>query len=440
MAIHDEFVLAITNQTKKEESIENENIIHFTGFVYFIAKGEDRFLPPYLPAFDFHLDRQTYFSIRSDSIENEQSTIVGLYSDKNRMRMLFDQIRGIGTRIYSNAADNIQTLVDYILSPDMAIVENKSLVIFTNDPTIPWHWMFHPKKKEFLIDNIPIGTIFLDETRSSLEKYLKRKKRIDNFQEEKYTSKVEALKDKKVLFIEGEVFHAGKMDIPDIIQILQNFFNNDQKENEDEKSYISPKTIGSKTYKSIIETITANEETRENLKIIHYSGHIKRDEEENKTYMNPIKDEKIFSSAFQGNSEEDLYLSEPLVFLNGCGSGNVDIIDKSASFATSILNKGASACIITLSDVHSKKAFELSREFYNILFCIDEYEDINYGRALMMARNKLDKEDPHRFLFHLYGDPEAKLCYVKAASDPYIEIANDFVSDVSKWRGLDDNY
>ena len=127
----------------------------------------------------------------------------------------------------------------------------------------------------------------------------------------------------------------------------------------------------------------------------------------------------------------DKYDSEPLIFLNGCNSGEIfDIWYKSANLATALLNKNASGCVVTLSILEDKSASMLGKLFYRVL--LENYADITYGETILEVRKRIrqkDPTDPIRLLFHLFGDPNAKLIYIRSPSD----YAVDFLKGI-RWE------
>ena len=423
--IHKENLFKCNNcGTINNINIELDNYINFTCFLSFLSKSDDTYLPPFLPAFNFSINKNYYNGI-IEHTQNLGELIIHNYNVNNKI--IIDEIENIGSRIFT-VDRRFQEALEKIAEESY-----ENIVIFTNDPHIPWQWVYIINEKKFLIDIFPCGTIYTERIDDSRENFFRKK----NWSFKRQHVDENYFENKKVILLWGESGEKSNIEklthcqdeIINIGNTFEKYFSagnifhipsiNDQDENID----IIKNNMGDQ-----VSALTSRKSIRKDLKIIHFAGHIGT----KKTYENDIQVEQtmlclgnrdedfILSSDFQGEK----YESEPLIFLNGCYSGKIfDVWSKSADLATTLLSKNASGCIASISMIEDESSSLVSKLFYEILF--ENPEEINYGEALFKVRQKIKKENPYdpvRLLFLLFGDPNAKLVYTKAKNELLLDI------------------
>ena len=104
--------------------------------------------------------------------------------------------------------------------------------------------------------------------------------------------------------------------------------------------------------------------------------------------------------------------SNPVVFLNGCSSGEIkNLWHKHDNLATEFLDCGASACVVTNYQIPEISAKNFAQKFY--FYFINQ--KLTVGQSLQQARLDMAKPefsgdmnpdyDITRYLYNLYGEP-----------------------------------
>lgn len=390
-----------------KEKIENSGEpLKFTCILSFLSlgkEGNESYLPPFLPALRFKASAHQYARLYEQTLKLGDLIKEGYQKNKNE---IYNKICGIGSSIFD--FNEMTNAWKKIFNEDTC----DTVVIFTNDAFIPWQWVCDLNNR-FLIDKVACGTIFANEKTQDIT--MERKA--------KWNENVkEAFKGKKSLLIYDNYELPGpQKEIeeiePTIKKRIKDIDHICPRDENDNKINLADK---------VKEETVLNDE---DLELIHFSGHIVSKEGEN--YLipgDPDTSEGIKGSDFQGE-----YSSEPLIFLNGCFSGQIfDLWDKSANIATNLLNKYASGCVVTISNIPDISSIKFSKRFYDYL--LENPGDVTYGEALLKVRKDIyeeDKKDPTRFFFHFFGDPNAKIIYTKGKSE---EIMDSVLTEFSKER------
>ena len=160
---------------------------------------------------------------------------------------------------------------------------------------------------------------------------------------------------------------------------------------------------------AFVEKILMIQKEKKNLRIIHYSGHVEHGG------LAAGKDE-FLAPGFLKDAYGLSFSSEPIVFLNGCCSGEVlDVWDKYKNLATEFLACGASTCVVTDFPVPETSSRNFTRLFYQHLVGSSRSvgESLRRSRLEIGQLNYSGKNDPEyditRFVYNLYGEPTAKL-------------------------------
>lgn len=272
----------------------------------------------------------------------------------------------------------------------------QEISIRTNDVEIPWEWVYFEDKEKFLCELFPYGKIFLEEIKLiSLPRKPIRScdKRIED-----------QLKESVVLILYDKGGSEGLEKLPyveDEINILIKLFKNSGIPSENIFPIDGSKTEAESDFIKVITT------RRENLKIIHFAGHI-------------MKDSLLMSNGGRIECSEimditaDGKLNAPLVFLNGCFSANiVKEWKQEKNLSTAFLISGASGCICTRMSIGDENASNFSRIFYKKLLSKDEDAPTTIGSVLQTARQEFkascSTKDFSWLLYTLYGNPSCEI-------------------------------
>jgi CHAT domain-containing protein len=153
----------------------------------------------------------------------------------------------------------------------------------------------------------------------------------------------------------------------------------------------------------VMEIRRLNEE-RKNLRLIHYSGHF------DNNALELSEEEAITVAILEANNLK--FLTQPLVFLNGCASGRLENLwEKSRNLSTVFLARGAGACVVSLLKMENLTAGRFAQKFYEHFLAdgTTAAEALRRTRQEMKSRELFRGYDPAydvtRYFYHLYGDP-----------------------------------
>ena len=160
---------------------------------------------------------------------------------------------------------------------------------------------------------------------------------------------------------------------------------------------------------AFVEKILTIQKEKKNLRVIHYAGHVEHGG------LAAGKDE-FLASGFLKDAYGLSFSSEPIVFLNGCCSGEVlDVWNKYRNLATEFLACGASTCVVTDFPVPETSSRNFARLFYQHLVGSSRSvgESLRRTRVEISQLNYSGNGDPAyditRFFYNLYGNPITKL-------------------------------
>jgi hypothetical protein len=257
-----------------------------------------------------------------------------------------------------------------------------------NDLSIPWHWAYHRESNTFLCDLFPISYSLAIE-RANLKN--------EDSGEHRFSTQFNK---KAALFLYGTWSGEPEKELKEAekeINSIQGFLK------------IRNQVVAESTnnVEFFLSKLTEFVSQGLNLRIIHYTGHI----ENSRLEVDPAN--FLEPGTIQGRGLH--FHSRPIVFLNGCNSGNVGyLLDKYDDLATEFLASGAAACIVTNHDIIETTARRFSEIFYTNFI----QKKLSVGEALRQTRiglsnlktkNKYDPAcDITRYFYNLYGDPTVK--------------------------------
>lgn len=325
----------------------------------------------------------------SSNIANCRRDILSQLRELNKGYMTLDLLRdNVGKRLKTHLGLNK-------LFTSLQRFEDKEISIITNDVQIPWEWVYFEEKGKFLCELFPYGKEFLERIESISPPKEEPSEVIPKLADQ--------LKKSYVLILYDTGGSRGLASLPSVrveikdLQILleetgipkKNILTIDGGKKDAESSFMDIITKGA-----------------ENLKIIHYAGHIMR----NSLYMT--------SGEIECKEIEDATahkkLSAPLVFLNGCFSADIlEEWEQEKNLSTSFLMAGASGCICTRRDIGDTVASDFSRKFYETLLSKDNSAPTRIGSVLQSARQEFKKgcseNDFGWLLYTLHGSPSYEL-------------------------------
>ncbi|MCA1568648.1 MAG: CHAT domain-containing protein [Acidobacteria bacterium] len=269
-----------------------------------------------------------------------------------------------------------------------------NLVIYTNDPSIPWQWAYDSEKDVFACERFAMGKIFMQEVNKGrgdqLQSFVSRNKQVD-----KNGQPLVVLQDKSALILVGD-WPGHINEIPKAARegdLLKSTFR--------QKRFGEVKLIKGND----VQFSEALRVMADKLKIIHYSGH------SSEKGLLPTPDAVLSPHDIFENPRA--LSANPVVFLNSCLSGVVKKIwEQEASLATAFLASGACGCVVTslpVSDIASEK-FAIA--FYEMALKGESAPSIGEIVRLIRIEQAQDEEiknDLTRLFFDYYGDPRTRL-------------------------------
>jgi hypothetical protein len=384
----------------------------FTGFLSVMARREGKHIRPFLPFFTFEVSSGYYEELLSE---------INYLNDKIRISYpghpeeVTHYIREIGEKILG-MGDSLKMVVDRVLrSSD----DFQSLVIFTNDASIPWQWSYSTTEGKFIITEYSCGTIFVDNPRQYAPRPPDPKSgvgtRRTGVREVRQEELLSALASKKAFVIsagpDASLPSIGREHESISRELISSGFEQENivflsdllaaERGASEKSH-SPAALVRREL-AVMEP--------DDLAIVHFCGHLgacdpsARLESGDSSKCVPWL--QITDNPADRILAEDLdraLKGEPLVFLNGCTSGAVgDMWNKSASISLDFLNRGASGCIVTAAIIEDTASSEIAEIFYNHL--LRAPYRVTYGHALWKTRQDIIHRyglwNPMPLMFHL---------------------------------------
>jgi CHAT domain-containing protein len=264
--------------------------------------------------------------------------------------------------------------------------ENLHLNLMLENPLIPWHWAYQASQDKFLCEKFPFSYVLLTEKTGAEHHSVAFPKQ----------SAVDSSRQPAVILFYGDWkghFKELKQVRAEIEQ-LQQFFN---------KHAIRIYNV----YESgdqLVAAIQQIQQRNENLRVIHYSGHI------NQNFLD-LGNSEFFDVSFLADAYGIKLSSRPVVFLNGCRSGFIkNCHQKYSNLVTGFLGCGTGACVVTQFPVPEGMAKNVALRFYD--YFLDK--SCTAGQALQLTRIDLGQEttdsllnpadDITRYFYNLYGD------------------------------------
>lgn len=325
----------------------------------------------------------------SYNIFNLRRDILGQLNNLMKKSMTIDLLRDeVGVKLKTSLGLNA-------LFTSIQKYTGQEMSIHTNDVEIPWEWVYFEEEGKFLCELFPYGKVFLEKINLIPPPRKPISSRIKRIEDQLKESVVLVLYDmggseglRKLPYVKDEIDNLIRL-FKNAGILRKNILQIDGSKKEAESDFMN-----------IITT------RRENLKIIHYAGH--------------IKEESLFmtSGMIECKEIEDATahkkLNAPLVFLNGCFSGNIfEEWEQEKNLSTSFLISGASGCICTRRSIGDKTAHNFSRMFYEKLLSKDEDAPTTIGSVLQIARQGFKMDCPTKdfswLLYTLHGDPSYEL-------------------------------
>lgn len=366
------------------------------------------FMPPFQPFFVPDPSKQ-YMLYLDTCLKSVRKSVAGFerqpetYTDEAKIEVL-RQIREIGLLI-SKIYEHFPSIMSLLKEHDVT-----HLLIYTNDISIPWQWCYNKGTGNFLCEDFALGQIFVENLDESLEKW---RRWLPSVSAQEGTPD-STLANKSAVLIGGFYGDDKSRAITHEIKTLERMFRGEGLF-APEKVYTIHKVESHRD-----KLLTLMEEVTSTAKIIHYGGLIEQD----KLLMSTDTADIIAPEFIRGRTRIFNFASYPLVFLNGCNSGEIDDVwNKAAQLSTAFLDANASGCVVTSLPVGGNTCVQMASDFYAEV--LDQEDPCTYGEALQRAvRKSKDRDlwDPMRLFFVLYGDPRSQLIY----PSPFID----------RWRQL----
>ncbi len=365
------------------------NLIKFRG-EYLLTNSYEA-IPPQLKNlefFDRHQEQKTPFPIKEIKLQRIEQKIERLWEaycralgGKKTTSSPLQLLKEIGEGIfnYFGARGLFQEL--FQINP-----ENLHLNLIMENPFLPWHWAYHPVMEQFLCEKFPLGYSLMPERTATEICRLPDQQQIAS----------EAVRQPAVILFYGDWkghFKELKQVKAEIEQIRQLLVKNaiqiyDVYESGDQ----------------FAEAFQQIQQRNENLRIIHYSGHI------HQNFLD-LGNNDFFDVSFLADAYGIKFDSQPVVFLNGCRSGLItDYRQKYSNLVTGFHGCGAGACLVTQFPVPEGAAKNFALRFYHYFL----EKKCTVGQSLQMTRIDLGKEpllpglipenDITRYFYNLYGD------------------------------------
>ena len=314
------------------------------------------------------------------------------YSEKgdlSRLGELLEKLQKIGLILFHKFSCN--KIFEELFNRESI----SSLVIYTNDPDIPWQWTYHPASKLFACERFALGKLFLQDVNA--DQLNSMQTLVASHEKDEGSLDLRSfLQRKSALILVGDWKDDKENALPrashEAARLLQTFRG---------KAFGTVKLVDGDDVQFLADMHTMAHD----VKIIHYAGH----SSEKGLVPSPSG---VVSAAEIANSAKRLD-SNPVVFLNSCVSGEVvDVWQKGANLATAFLALGACGCVVTSFPVGDHAAEEFSMDFYTEV--LTEDNTVSIGETvrrirIKQANDKVLRNDLTRLFFDYFGDPRAKL-------------------------------
>lgn len=328
-------------------------------------------------------------ALKSQRLEQEIVQLWKIYSSylrtgESRSVKSIDLMKKIGTQIYRYFG--LAGLLDQLFEDNSS--EDLHINLMLNDHSIVWQWAYSEQKDQFLCEKYPLSLTY--------EPIQKDDALGDSANSKFRGNSISTNYECAVLFYGDWKGHSRELKkVPEEIDCIERILH---------KRQIKTYRVYQNT-DEFVDTINQINDRHENLRLIHYSGHIDKD-----TLAPGENDFLPLNYLRQSYGME--FPSRPMIFFNGCHAGyDLDPHQKHPDLSNEVLNCGAMACIITRFQIP-----ELSAKNFAILFY---HHFINKGKtagqALKFTRHDMTRTnspesinpdyDITRYLYDLYGEP-----------------------------------
>jgi hypothetical protein len=318
-----------------------------------------------------------------------------LKTNKPDATRCIDRLKKIGNQIYLYCG--LTGLLEHLFSMESS--EKQHLNLIMNDPVVSWQWAYDEARDHFLCNMFPVSITFSRLDEESINEKDERKLRGNQtyksapcailfFGDWKGHSK-ELKKVREEIDVIGKMLERKKVRVNYVYQDIDQFME-------------------------LVRKLNAK---NENLRLIHYSGHIGENGLE-------LAENEFLAFQLLHESYGLQLPSRPLVFLNGCRSGAFDQSrQKHDSLAMEVLRCGAAASVVTRFHIAELSAKNFAERFYHHFVNGKK----SAGMAMRLTRLDLARAeftngmnpdyDISRYFYDLFGD-------VNTIFNPWIKLKN----------------
>jgi hypothetical protein len=353
------------------------------------GKSSDEEFLKFIPAFiNIDLNRKIATVQRRVSVLRKDYVKYMKEGNGKKLKQLINEIKEIGDSLFHKF--ECPRIFDFIFQEE-AIT---NLVIYTNDPAIPWQWVYHGQTDRFACERFAVGKIFMQDINRAQGEHLagfltKAQPKLED------VDTINLLKDRSALILIGD-WAGHRREVPRAAKegnlLLKSFR---QRRFGDVKLFRGDDVKFSK----------AMYEMAKKLKIIHYSGH------SSGKGLLPTPNTILSSRDIAGSPGS--FDANPVVFLNSCSSGQItEIWEQEANLATAFLARGACGCVVTSLPVSDRASQKFAVAFYEKALDVEKAPPI--GEIIRIIRleqgkDRITKNDLTRLFFDYYGDPRTRL-------------------------------
>jgi len=246
---------------------------------------------------------------------------------------------------------------------------HEQVTFLTNDSFIPWEWAAEPSGKT-ICEMMSCGTVFFEQMELAAKALEGVRSREALHDIDEQVQRMKAI----LLFDAGD--HHGLKPLPHA-----------KEEAEEIRNVLVQSGLKSRNIKTIDgakddaedKFVSSIHSMRNDLGIIHYSGHILDGNLR-------LRHDKIECKEIADNFDSTSRLLRTLVFLNGCESGEIkDVWSKEKNMSTAWLKAGAGGIICCRQEIFDDDARRFAATFYEKLLS-KEGRHQSVGTALKLAR------------------------------------------------------